>query len=131
MARNSLRPETSVTQTTELNLTARALTMLKARVEEHAQLSKQEKEIKARKKRIEGEVDTLFVQEGQGEALFDGATIDGYRVKTVCGQSKRTDWAALGREFGFDASDIERFTTTTDNTPYVRITPPGGKDRDE
>ena len=129
MPRNSI--SVTATQTTEVALSGRARVMLQERVEEHTKLAKAIKDAKARQKRIETEVDTLFTREGQGEALFNGTDINGYKLKVVCGSTRTLDKQALMRAHGLDQADLDACTTEKPNKEYIKITPPGGKDEDE
>lgn len=128
------RPSISVTTTVEqtIKMSTKAKQMLLTRAREHAALADQEKEIKRRKKAIEGEVDALFVKEGQGAALADGTKVDGIAFKLVTGDSPDFDKLGFMKAHGLTEADFEEFTTRKPKTPYVRITlPKKGKGDDE
>jgi len=103
--------------------------MVRQRCEEYAKLSKIEKEAKERKKRISAEVDALFIKDKQGRALADGTELDGFKIKLVTGETSKLDTLALMKAHGLSQEDLDACTETTPNTAYVRITPPGKKER--
>lgn len=130
MAGTSLRVTTEVTQKTELNVTATALQMLRTRLREREAEHTRETEAKARKKRIDQELDDILTREGQGGVLVDGVTIDTHRLKLVCGQSSKLNLDKLKRKFGLTQADIDSCKDTEDSTPYLKVTK-AGKDKDE
>ena len=133
MSRNTRQPQLAVMAepVIEVALQSTVRAMLKARCEEHAHLATLMKEHKARQERIRVEVQELFVKAEQGQALLDGTTIHGYRVKMVFGSTKRLDKLALMKAYGLSHADLDAVTTDTPNEPYVKITAPGpGEERE-
>jgi hypothetical protein len=128
-------PRVSVTitaaQKTEVNLTTQVAAMLKARCEEHAAIGKKIAELKSRQGRIQGEVEELFTKAEQEAALADGTTIDGFKVKRVCGTSKKLDKMALISALDITPEELEAFFEEKANKPYIRITAPGQRSEDE
>lgn len=118
----------------EVKLSTSARVMLRKRCAEHASLAKQVAEIKGTKKkpgrmkRIEKEVDALFTKEGQGKALLDGTTVDGYKLKMVLGSRSVFDKLGFMKKHGLTEADFEEFTTSQDNEPYISIKAPGEED---
>ena len=97
------------------------------KLKEHARLSAEIKAREERKKAIAAEIDTLFTDAGEGNALFNGTDIDGYKVKMICGESASLDKKRL-IELGCEQAWIEEATTITPNKPYIRITPPSKRE---
>jgi hypothetical protein len=125
------RVSATTTAATEVRIEPRVLTMLKARIEEHVRLAAEIKERKSRQERIQKEVEELFVKGGQDAALAEGTAIDGYKVKRVCGTTKRLDKMALITALDITPEELDAFFEEKANKPYVRISAPGAKDRDE
>jgi hypothetical protein len=121
----------TTTATTEVRIEPRVITMLKARFEEHVRLAAEIKERKARQERIQGEVEELFVKAEQEAALAEGTAIDGYKVKRVCGTSRKLDTMALITALDITPEELNAFYEEKANRPYIRISAPGQKDRDE
>ena len=131
-------PRTKLVATTvatvEVKLSPRARQMVIQRCKEHAQLAAQVKDIKGTKthpgrmKRIETEVDALFMKEKQGQALLDGTSIDGHRIKLVMGSRGVFDKHGFMKKHGLTEADFDAFTTLHDNEPYLRISAPGARD---
>lgn len=126
-----LSPTAETTQTLAVDLSAKAVAMIKARCDEYAQLARDVKERKARQERIQREVADLFAREGQADALLAGTAVDGYRMKVVQGVSRKLDKPALMRALDLDAESLDAFFVETLNKPYVRISAPGESGRDE
>lgn len=123
--------ETTTTITATVKLSPKARVMLRARCEEHGELSNRIKEIKARQDRLKAEVETLFVKEKQGRALADGAEIAGYKVKMVCGTTRKLDKLTLMKTHGLSQDDLDDCTDSTPNKPYLKITAPGENGKDD
>lgn len=121
----TIKLTTEVTQQVDVRVRPHVQQMLKERCEEYAEQNRREKTAKSRKKRIEQEVESLMVDEGQGEALLAGTAIDGHKVKMVCGSSSRLNLDKLKRKFGLTQADIDSCKDESPSTPYVRITAPG------
>ena len=113
---------------TDVRLKPNTRQMVKARVEEHATLASKKKEIDRRQKAIRKEVDALFSKDGQGKALIDGTTLDGFKLVMVQGTRKVFDQEGFLKKHGLTVEDIAEFTTDEPNEPYVKITAPGEKD---
>lgn len=124
----------TTTVTTAVKLTPKVRQMIKARCIEHAQHAATVADLKGTKKkpgrmkRIEREVEELFVTADQGAALLGGTDIDGHKLKMVCGKSKRFDQLGFMKKHGVTQADFDEFTTYEDNEPYLRMTAPGQKE---
>lgn len=123
----SLQATTTATVTVKLQPHTRV--MVQQRCEEHTELARQIKELKSRQERLRDEVDTLFLKEQQGQALLDGTIIDGFRVKMVCGVTRKLDTIALMKAHGLGKADLDACTELRNSTPYIKIMAPD--DRDE
>jgi TorA maturation chaperone TorD len=131
VAKLSQTVQATTTVQTTVALKPNTRLMVRQRCEEHAALAKQIADLKARQDRIKEEVETLFVKDKQGKALADGTVVDGYKVKMVCGSSRKLDTAALMKAHGLSKADLDDCTVEKPNTPYIKITAPGGKERDD
>ncbi len=115
---------TTVETVQEVKLSPKARQMALARVEEHAKVAKQIADLEARKDRLKAELDEIFVKEKQGQALLDGANLNGYSIVMVCGSSSKLDTHALMLEHGLGQADLDACTVTTPKKPYLKITAP-------
>jgi hypothetical protein len=120
---------TTVETTVTVKLSPKVRAMIKARCEEDAGLSKQVKDLEARRSRLKGEVEQLIVDEGEGAKLMDGIDIDGHRVKMVCGTSTKIDENALLKLI--TPKQLAKVKVTTDKRPYIKLSPPSEKGGDE
>lgn len=93
---------------------------LLAASEKRAQIKKLESELDE----IKNYAEQVFIDADEIDALINGADIDGYKIKMVQGKTSRLDKQRLV-ELGCKPAWLEKATKTTDNKPYVRITPPG------
>lgn len=130
MPRPGVSATTTVVQTTDVTLAPQLQQRLLVRLEEYARLNEEIAKRKSRQDAIKAEVDTLFVEAGEGNALMNGTDIGGYKVKMVCGLSSRLDKKRLV-DLGCEPSWLEEATITKPNRPYVRISAPGEKGGDE
>lgn len=128
MPRTSVSVTTSVT--TKLKVTPKAKTMLLERCKEAIELNAKKKEIESRLDRLKGEVDQLFKKEKQTDALCDGTSVDGFKVKLVCGTGKRLNHSKL-IELGCEPEWIAEATEEFDKKPYIKISAPGLKEDEE
>lgn len=129
MPRVKLAVTTSVETTVKLQPHVRQ--MVKARCDEHMNLSRQIKPIKARMKAIDTEVTSLFKKDKQGKALLDGVKFDGHGMKLTIGKRKVFDQMGFMKKHGLTQADFDAFTEYEDNAPYVRFTHPGEKDEND
>jgi hypothetical protein len=124
-------PVATTTATTELKLDVNLRRMLLERLIEHQQLAETVKAAKGTKKkpgrmkRIEDEVDTLFIKARQGKALLEGTELGGHKMKQVLGKRKVFDQLGFMKKHGVTQEDFDEFTTYVDNDPYIKITHPG------
>ncbi len=126
MLRPSISATTEQTVTVDVHLSASARLMAKARLEEDARLAAEISERESRRKRLKVEVEDIFVTDGQGAALVDGVSIDGHRVKLVCGSTTTIDQDALKRTFGLTQADLDSVSVVKENRPYLKLTAPRG-----
>jgi hypothetical protein len=126
--KQSLQATTTVQTTVNVALKPNTRLMVKQRVEEYAKLSREVKAAKQRQERIRDEVDALFTKDKQGKALADGTVLDGYKLKMVCGTTKKLDQHALMKEHGLTQADLDACTDEVPSKAYVKITPPGEKE---
>lgn len=119
-----LTTTTTTKETTEVKLSPRLQQQLLTRLQEFGRLGAEIRERQARQDAIKAEVDQLFTDSGEGNALFNGADVAGYRVKMVCGVSSKLNKRRL-IELGCEPAWLEEATESKPNKPYVRITPPG------
>lgn len=126
--RQKLVATTTIEQTVKLQPHARQ--MINMRCEEHQNLSRQIKPLKARMKAIDTEVVALFKKEKQGRALLDGVKFDGHGMKLTIGKRKVFDQLGFMKAHGLTQEDFDAFTETEDNAPYVRFTHPGEKEEE-
>jgi hypothetical protein len=131
MPKLSQRVEATTTVTQQVKLAPKVKQMLKERLIEHAKHNAVVKDLKGTKKkpgrmkRIEKEVEELFVKADQGLALLDGTDVDGYKLKIVEGRTKVFDQLGFMKEHGLSQADFDAYTTYKDNEPYLKITAPG------
>lgn len=124
-------PAATVTTTTELKLDVNVRRMLIERLQEHAKLyalvkaAKGTKKTPGRMKRIEEEIDTLFIKARQGKALLEGCELAGHKMKQVLGKRKVFDQLGFMKKHGVTQEDFDEFTTYVDNDPYIKLTHPG------
>lgn len=124
-------PELTVTHTTTIQLAPIARQMVTARITEHTQLAAQIRELESRQARCKQEVEDILLREGAGQALLDGLSVAGHKVKMVVGMSSSFDRVAFMKATGTTARDFEAHTTKKAKQPYIRITAPGSGDGDE
>ncbi len=123
-------PQATTTVQTELKLSVQARRMMLERLQEHQTLAATVKSAKGTKKnpgrmkRIEDELDTLFIKEKQGKALLEGTELAGHTMKQVLGKRKVFDQAGFMKKHGLSQADFDEFTTYEDNEPYIKITHP-------
>ncbi len=127
----SVAPKATTTTTTELKLDVNVRRMMLERLQEHATLAatvksaKGTKKAPGRMKRIEEELDTLFIKARQGKALLEGTELGGHKMKQVLGKRKVFDQQGFMKKHGLSQDDFDDFTTYEDNDPYIKITHPG------
>lgn len=125
-----MQAQTTVQTTVTVKLQPTVKHMLKARLEEHARLDKQIKELKAEKARKVDEVTELFVKAGEGEALINGTTFEGFRVKLVQPVRNVIDKDLLV-ELGCDPQWLVEATKEKPSKSYTKISAPGEKENSE
>jgi hypothetical protein len=110
-----------VTVNTEVKLSTRARQMLLDRIAEDRRLSADVKVKTDRRNAIKGEVEELFIKEGQGAALMEGCEIDGNPIKLVTGSSSKLDETKLMKKFGITKAQLDACRVTKSKKPYVRL----------
>lgn len=119
--------QVTTTAKVDVKLAPKTRQMVVTRAEEHLKLAKIVREATARQKRIRKEVEDLFVKEKQGKALANGVDLDGFKMKMVCGTTRRLNKEKLV-ELGADPEWLEEAMEETPNEPYVKISAPGERD---
>ena len=124
------RISVTTSTTTEVILAPRVKAQLRVALTQYAQLSTQIAALKAEQDAIKADVEAKFVDADAADALMDGAEIDGFKVKMVCGESSYLDKAALVR-MGCAPEWLTAATKKKPKKPYVRISAPGESEGEE
>lgn len=112
---------------TEVKLSPKVRAQLRTQLFAAAEKRRQIKKLEADLDEIKSYAEQVFIDADEIDALINGADIDGFKIKMVQGKSSRLDKKRLV-ELGCDPKWIEKATKTTENKPYVKITPPGEND---
>lgn len=125
--------ETTVATTTQVNLDVKSKQMLDARLKERAEITVWEKEKigtkdnPGRRRRIDDEIQDIFRAAKQGKALVNGVSVDGTSLVLVVGTSKKFDQIGFMKKHGLTQADFDEFTSSSENDPYLKVTPPRGR----
>jgi len=130
MPRQRLEVTTTPEVVTEVKLAPKAKTMLNERLEEYGRMDAQEKAAKERKDAIKKEIDWLFAKEKQGQALVDGAALEGNKMVWVFGSQTTLDEKLLCELTGITPAQIAEAKVTKEKKPYLKITLKGDKDQE-
>lgn len=121
------KPTLTTSATVEVALEPRLKAQLRVKCHRIAEINRQLAALKKEAETIKDDVEGMFVEADEVDALINGVNLDGFKVKMVCGKTSRLDKKKLVA-LGCKPEWLEKATKTTDNKPYVRITPPGEKD---
>lgn len=128
MAKSAPAVSVKTSATLDVKLQPRVRAQLRTQCSEYVDLARQIDALKARQDAIKEFVETSLVKAGETDALMDGLDIDGFKVKMVCGVSKKLDEVALMKAHGLSRADLDAHVVEKDNKPYIRISSPKEKE---
>ena len=135
---SKLSQTTSVTTTTEVELSPKLKLLLKAKLEEFAGLRAEKKATKLKEDKIKLEVETLFSDAGEYNALVAGVTVDTsigpIPLKEVIGGTKKTfQKKLLLTRHKLTVPQVEALYKTTPKADYLSISLPrkSGEEEDD
>jgi hypothetical protein len=128
-----MQQTTSVTTTVEIELKPALKAMLKAKLEEFADLRVQKKSIETREDAIKEEIETLFADAGEYNALIAGVKVDTaygpIPVKVVTGgTSKSFDKKLLMKRHKLTIAQVDALYEETPKADYVNVSLPRDKE---
>jgi hypothetical protein len=136
MPKPSLSASVTTTAATEVELSPKLKLQLKAKLEEFADLRVQKKSIEQREEDIKLEIETLFADAGEYNALLEGVRVDTsygpVPVKVVTGgTSKKFDKKLLMKQHKLTIAQVDALYKTTPKADYVNVSLPRDKDSKE
>lgn len=121
-------PSLTTTQTTEVKISPALKKKLLLKLKTYASI-KVLVEVQLRGLDIiKEEIEELFIQAGEFEALQAGVKVDGYSTKHISGVNSRLDKRKL-LEQGVSMAQLENAMVTKPSKPYVKISVPGERDK--
>jgi hypothetical protein len=131
-----LQQTISVTAVTEVELKPALKLQLKTRLEEFADLRVQKKSIAAREDALKLEIETLFADAGEYNALLAGVKVDTaygpIPVKVVTGgTSKSFDKKLLMKRHKLTIAQVDELYVEKPKADYVNVSLPREKDEEE
>lgn len=119
-----IQATTAVTEVVEVELSTQLKTKLVKKLTRYEQLAEQIAAAQLEQETIKTAVDKDFTDAGEGNALFNGATIGAFKVKMVCGTTRKLDEDELMRTHGLSRAELDACTDEKPSKPYIKITGP-------
>lgn len=113
----------TTTQTTEVALKPVLKRRLLLKLRTYEELATQMRALKAAQDKIKGEVETLFIDADEFQALQEGAAVGDFKIKYVSPIRSSLDKKKLLAQ-GVTMAQIENATVSRPTKPYVKITTP-------
>ena len=133
MPRPSLSASVTTTAATEIELSPKLKLLLKAKLEEFADLRVQKKSIGTREDALKEEIETVFADAGEYNALLAGVKVDTaygpIPVKVVTGgTTKKFQKKLLMKQYKLTIAQVDALYKESPKADYVNISLPRDKD---
>lgn len=122
-------PTVSTQQTVQVTLTPLVMKKLRLKLKTFEALRDSINAAKAAQEKIKGEVESLFTDADEYEALIAGCRVDDYPLKIVAGTQKKLDRKYLISQGWVSQAQLNEATKEVPKKAFLKITCPG--DRDE
>jgi hypothetical protein len=131
MPRMATRTEATVTTTSEVELSTRLVKQLKAKLDAYKDLVVERSRIDSEIDTAKTEIETLFADAGEYNALLAGVRVDGVPLKRVEGQTTPVfDKVGLMKRFKITPAQWDQFVDNKPKKGHLSISIKKGKDDD-
>jgi hypothetical protein len=121
----------STTVRTEVGLDLRTKAQIRVALSQYLDLQREIKMLTAKQEALKTLVQEKFSDADELDALIDGASIDGIKVKLVTGVTRSLDKKRLMKKFGLSQADLDSCSPEKPSKPYVRISAPSEPESEE
>ena len=119
MAKLSQRAE--VTTEVEVELAPKLKTKVKQKLDALARMIDERKALEAKIAAGKEELETIFHDAGESEAIENGVKVGDITLKVIKGTSRRLDVTRLMKAYRITPSELEKYKPETENKPYFGI----------